>query len=127
MTWKRKKVKFFSNTKRKNYSIARKLRKEGRSVSEFEVMLNSLTLEEVIGLKLELAAKAAGGVLYGIPIWKSLPLIVKESVLISAVSLCKTRAEAASFLGMEASQLGALLKQYQIDEYFEEKDFTEDP
>jgi len=53
-------------------------------------------------------------------------MIIKESVLISAVSLCKTRAEAASFLGLEASNLGALLKQYQIDDYFEEKDLTED-
>ena len=122
MTWKKKKVKYFSNNKRKNYSITRKLRKEGRSVPEFEAMLNGLSLEEVIGVKLELAAKAAGGTLYGIPIWKSLPMIIKESVLISAVSLCKTRAEAASFLGMDPSQFGALLKQYQIDEYFEEKD-----
>jgi len=95
-------------------------------VPEFEAMLNGLSLEEVIGVKLELAAKAAGGTLYGIPIWKSLPMIIKESVLISAVSLCKTRAEAASFLGLEASNLGTLLKQYQIDDYFEEKDLTED-
>ena len=91
---------------------------------EFEAMLNGLSLEEVIGVKLELAAKAAGGALYGIPIWKSLPMIIKESVLISAVSLCKTRAEAANFLGLAPSNLGALLKQYNIDDYFEEKDLT---
>ena len=35
-------------------------------------MLNNLSLEEIIGLKLELAAKAAGGYLYGIPIFSSI-------------------------------------------------------
>ena len=34
--------------------------------------INNLTLEEIIGLKLELAAKSAGGYLYGIPIFSAI-------------------------------------------------------
>ena len=54
----------------RNHSISNQLRKQGKSNDEFEVMLNKLSLEEVIGLKLELANRAAGGYLYGLPIWQ---------------------------------------------------------
>ena len=40
-----------------NHSLSRELRKNGKTTEEFEVMLNSLSLEEVIGLKLELATR----------------------------------------------------------------------
>ena len=40
------------------YSIANKLKTEGKVDEKFEVMLSSLTLEEIIGLRLELAAKS---------------------------------------------------------------------
>jgi hypothetical protein len=55
MAWERK---LTGNRRRKptrNYSIVRKLRKKGQITEEFEVMLNSLPLEDVIALKLELA------------------------------------------------------------------------
>ena len=35
-----------------NYSISKKLKKERKSTEEFEVMLNNLSLEEIIALKL---------------------------------------------------------------------------
>ena len=53
----------FKNMKKRNagknryYSISKKLRREGKSSEEFEILFNSLSLEEVIGLKLELASK----------------------------------------------------------------------
>ena len=44
--------------KNKYYSVSKKLQRESKSTDEFEVMLNNLSLEEVIALKLELAAKS---------------------------------------------------------------------
>ena len=41
-------------SKVKSYSISSLLKQQNRSSDEFEVMMNSLTLEEVIALKLEL-------------------------------------------------------------------------
>jgi hypothetical protein len=38
------------------YSLRKKLHREKKTTDDFEAMLHSLTLEEVIGLKLELAA-----------------------------------------------------------------------
>ncbi len=67
ISWKRKKN---YNGKNKNYSISNKLKKERRSNDEFEIMLSSLTLEEVIALKLELSTKPVSNRLYGIPLWR---------------------------------------------------------
>ena len=48
--WKKKKK---LSGKNRYYSLKKKLRRENKITDEFEVMLNSLSLEEVIGLKLE--------------------------------------------------------------------------
>ena len=75
----------------KNHSVSNKLRKENKVTDEFEVMLNNLSLEELIALKLELAAKAAGGMLYGLPIWYSMQHIIKDAVLKYAYSATRRK------------------------------------
>ena len=72
MTWNKKDIR----GKNHRYSLTKKLREENKSNEEFEVMLNNLSLEELIGLKLELASKVFGGKSYGLPIWKSMKEIV---------------------------------------------------
>ena len=118
MAWKKSKR---TQGKNKYHSLSKKLRKEQKSTDEFEVMLNNLSLEEVVGLKLELAAKSAGGMLYGIPIWFSMQSIVKDAVLKYAYSATTTKMEAARFLGINKARLNKLLKQYRTESYFEEK------
>tara|TARA_R110002073_G_scaffold186913_1_gene345562 strand:- start:1127 stop:1501 length:375 start_codon:yes stop_codon:yes gene_type:complete len=108
--------------KNRQSSLSKKLQKQSKSTDEFEVMLNNLSLEEVIGLKLELAAKAAGGMLYGLPIWYSLKNITNDAVLKYAYSATSTKMEAARFLGLDKNRFNQLVKKYQIESYFEEKD-----
>tara|TARA_R100000008_G_scaffold41495_1_gene23909 strand:+ start:82 stop:453 length:372 start_codon:yes stop_codon:yes gene_type:complete len=115
LSWKRKKRKYGANA---FYSISKKLRSEQKTTTEFEVMLNSLSLEEVIGLKLELAAKAAGGKLYGIPLWHSLTDISKDAVFKYALSACQTKKEAAAFLGIDMQTFHKLQKKFETEEYF---------
>ena len=100
------------------YSIANKLRSENKTDDKFEVMLSALTLEEIIALRLELAAKAVNYKLYGSNIWQNLPNIVQESVLKYAYSAARTKGEIASFLGINKSSLKKLLKKYDITNYF---------
>jgi hypothetical protein len=119
MVWKKKKR---TQGKNRYYSLAKKLTKEKKITTDFEDMLNNLSLEEVIGLKLELAAKAAGGMLFGIPIWYSMQDITKDAVLKYACSATRTKMEAARFLGLDKKRLNELVKNYQIESYFEEKD-----
>ena len=104
----------------KNYSISKKLRNDGKISIEFEVMINNLSLEEVIALKLELATKPAGSKLYGFKIWNSLSDIIRDATLKYALSATKTKAESMRFLGLSLSSYKKFLKKYQIDDYFED-------
>ena len=118
MVWKRKNR---TKGKNKNHSLGKKLKQEDKITEEFEVMLNNLTLEEVIGLKLELAAKAAGGMLYGMSLWAAMPNITKDAILKYALSATTSKMEAARFLGVNKARFNKLLKQYKTESYFEEK------
>ena len=82
------------------YSLRKKLKREKRITDDFEVMLHTLTLEEVIGLKLELAASHINNKLYNFPVYRSLRYIVKEACLHFALSSTRTFNDAASFLGI---------------------------
>lgn len=118
MAWTKKKR---TQGKNKYYSLSKKLKRENKISENFEIMFNNLSLEEVIGLKLELAAKSAGGMLYGIPIWFSLQDIVKDAVLKYAYSATTTKMEASRFLGIDKRRFNELVKKYDTDSYFEEK------
>jgi len=119
MSWKKKRK---IHGKNQYYSLSKKLRKESKSNDKFETMLNNLSLEEVIALKLELAAKSAGGYLYGMPIWRSLKYVVENSVLIFALSSTRTKNEAARFLGLKKREYNNINKIYNVESYFEERD-----
>ena len=122
MSWKPKKR---IAGKNRYYSVARKLRREGKSTIEFEVMLNSLGLEDLIALKLELASKVAGSKLYGFKLWNSIPDIVRDAMLKSAMSATRTKNEAQKFLGLDALNYKRMLKKYQTESFFEENELTE--
>ena len=59
-----------SKKTRKSYSVIRKLRNEGKLPEEAEIFVSSISLEDLIALKLEIASKPVNGKLYGIPIGK---------------------------------------------------------
>ena len=100
------------------YSISNKLKSENKIDERFEIMLSSLTLEEIIGLRLELAAKSVNYKLYGLNIWHKVPDMVKDGVLKYVYSAARTKGEMASFLGIDKSMLKKLLKKYEITSYF---------
>ncbi len=112
--WKFKRKKY-SKPGQDYYSISNKLKSEAKITTDFEIMLSSLTLEEIIALRLELAANAVNGKLYGLNLWKELPTIVKDAVLKYAHSACRTKNEAALFLGKENMNLIKSLKKFNID------------
>ncbi len=107
--------------KNRYYSISNKLRKEGKSSEEFEILFNNLSLEEVIALKLEASSRfGLKGKLYGLPIWYSLKNIVQDAVLKYALSATRSKREAARFLGIQENNFNVLLKKYNTESYFEE-------
>lgn len=113
--WKRRKN---YNGKNKNYSIINKLRKERKSNEEFEIMLNNLSLEETIALKLELSSRYFSKRMYSIPLWSNLLNVVQDAVLKYALSATRTQAEAMRMLGLRESDLHVLKKKFSPDDYF---------
>ncbi len=119
MSWKKKKR---LSGKNAHYSVSKKLRKNNLSSEEFELMLNSLSLEDVIALKLELSTKPFGGKCFGIPIWHSMREIVQDAVLKVALSATRSKREGARFLGLLPNDFRHLLKKYNTESFFEESD-----
>jgi len=97
------------------YSLRKKLRREKKTSDDFEAMVHNLSLEELIGLKLELAASHINNKLYNFPVYKSLRYIVKEACLHFALSSTRTFGDAASFLGMRESELHKEVNKFKID------------
>ena len=119
MSFQKTKRKFGNN---KNYSVINKLYREDKITDKFLVTLNQLSLEEVIAVKLEMAAKSSGGDIFGIPLWYSLIDITRDALLKFALSAARTQAEAATFLGIKVSYFKKYLQRYKVKTYFEEKD-----
>ena len=119
MTFQKKKRVYGKN---KNYSVINKLLKEEKINERFILVLNQLSLEEVIAVKLEVAAKASGGNIFGMPIWHSLRDICRDASLKFALSATRTKAEAATFLGISIYTFKDYLKRYDIKSYFQEND-----
>jgi len=93
-------------------SIAAQLRHEHRSSDEFEIMLQNLTLEEMISLKLELSARSTSRKLFGFNLWKSIPDITRCAVLSYVNKAAKTKREAAPFLGISMYEYYLYINRY---------------
>ena len=112
MTWKKQKRVYKGKTE--NYSLLRKIRKEKKTTDELEILLNSLSLEEIIGLKLELSTKPVSNRLYGFPLWFNLTDIVRDAIFKYAYSATRTQAEAMRFLGLRPDKFQKLKKRYYL-------------
>ena len=110
--WSKKNKEF----KGKNYyySLKNQLQADNKIDNDFELILNNLTLEEIIGLKLELSSSYINNRLYNIPIYNSLIYIVKEACLKYALSACRTKGDAARMLGLSESNFQTELKKFNI-------------
>lgn len=117
--WKRK---FRPYAKRKHYSVVGKLEREGRLDERLQIGINNLTLEELLAVKLELAAKASGGKIYGLPVWFSITDIVRDAVLKFAISATRTKVEAARFLGLSIETFNDYMKTFATKNFFDQED-----
>lgn len=82
------------------YSIINKLKDQNKLNDSILVYINSLSLEDIIAVKLELSTKLLNNRLYGFDIWNKMNSITKEAVLKFALSATKTKMDAARFLGL---------------------------
>ena len=113
MSWKKKLREY--KGRNNEYSLRKKLKKEKKITDDFEIMLSTLTLEEIIGLRLELASLYINNKLYNFPIYKSIKYIIKESLLIFALSATRTTKDAANLLGIREREIYVEIKKFNIN------------
>ena len=94
------------------------MKKERRLNDQFLNVLSSLSLEEIIAIKLELAVKLTKHKLYNFPLWKSLPVICRDAALRYVLSACQSKRDAARMLGIDIRELNNLLKRYKTERLF---------
>ena len=112
MIWK-KKLREYKGTNY-YYSLRKKLKREKKIDDHFEVLLNGLTMEELIGLKLEVASSHVNNRLYGFPILSAMRSMCEEACIRYAASACKTTVEAALFLGIDRAKYLSKIKKFNI-------------
>ena len=99
----------------RNKSLSNTLRKEGKSSEAFEIMLSALTLEEVIGLKLECSMKLTNGKLYGFNLWSKIVDIANEALYNAVISVTDTNAEIRRILGVNPSSWVDIKRKFGTD------------
>lgn len=100
----------------KYISISHKLKVEKGINKEFEILLNSLSIEEILSLKLELMCKLLNGK-FCFPLYHILDSVVKESVLNFAESSKKTQKEICLMLGIKLDTFKKMRKKYNTSQY----------
>jgi len=103
----------------KSKSIIKILKQENKINNQLLVCINSISLEDLIALKLELSSNHINNRLYGFDIWRALPNIVKEATLKFAISTTKSKKDASRFLGLTYLEFLNICKKYQINKFFD--------
>ena len=121
MSWKNKRNKK-PYTKYSNNSIINKLKSEKKISDSTLNNINNISLEDLIAVKLELSTRYLYGKFYGIPIWRLTRHAVTDALLKTALSIARTKKEAARFLGVDYMEFNRYIKKYNTISFFEEKE-----
>ena len=106
------------SSKKSNYSFISLLRQRRRINENFLNTLSTLSLEEVIALKLELSIQGINNKLYNFPLWSAMPNISRDALLRYAMSACQTKKDMARFLGIPINKLNDILRKYNTERLF---------
>lgn len=102
----------------KNKSVILALKAKNLLDDSLLVCINSLTLEDLIAIKLELSANHINNRPYGFDIWRKSGYIIKEALLKFALSTTNSKKDAARFLGLTYSEFKKAIKQYKVTKFF---------
>jgi hypothetical protein len=83
-----------------NNSLITFMKNENIIDDKFLSMIEMLSIEDLIAIKLESSSRLIGGRLYGIPLIASLTDIIKEAIFKFAISSTSSNREAILFLGV---------------------------
>jgi hypothetical protein len=90
------------------------LTQKGILSNELLVLISSLTLEDLIAIKIELSSLHLKNRLFGLDIWKKIDYITKEALMRVAISCTKSNSEAARFLGITLNDYRLNLQKFNM-------------
>ena len=82
--------------------------------------IDSMSLEDLIAVKLELSARYINNKLYAFNLLSNTNRLVKEAIIKFAISATDSKMDAARFLGIDYEGLHRLVREYNLQEYFNE-------
>jgi|TARA_R110000796_G_scaffold65503_2_gene151294 transcriptional regulator with GAF, ATPase, and Fis domain len=82
--------------------------------------IDSISLEDLIAVKLELSAKHINNKLYAFNLLSNTNRLVKEAIIKFAISATNSKMDAARFLGTDYETLHSLVREYNLQEFFDE-------
>jgi CRP-like cAMP-binding protein len=100
-------------------STINKLKEHNKINDSMLVCINSLKLEDLIAIKLELSSKNINNRLYGFDLWRRTSYIVRDGLLKYSLSVAKSKKDAARFLGITYAEYMKHLKDFKTRDYFE--------
>tara|TARA_R110001583_G_scaffold81124_2_gene216851 strand:+ start:1760 stop:2107 length:348 start_codon:yes stop_codon:yes gene_type:complete len=106
----------------RNYSFISILKRKRKINDDFLNLLSSLSLEEIIAIKLETSAKLTKHKLYNFPLWKAMPSICKDALLRFVLSACESKRDGARMLGIDIREFNKLIKRYDTEKLFDNED-----
>jgi hypothetical protein len=107
-------------SKYKHKSIINKLLNNNIINESNLTFIDSMSLEELIAVKLELSARHINNKLYAFNLLSNTNKLVKEAIIIFAISATSTKRDAAKFLGIDYEGLKRLVNEYDLKDYFDE-------
>ena len=80
--------------------------------------IDSMTLEDLIAVKLELSARYINNKLYAFNLLSNTNRLVKEAIIKFAISSTQSKTDAARFLGIDYETLSVLIREYKLKDYY---------
>lgn len=110
-------------SKTKYKSIVSKLKDNNLVSDDLLVLVNNMSLEDIIALKLELSSRIVKNRFYGFDVWRNSKFIVQEAILKFAISATESKKDAARFLGLDYQSFTRLVKKFKIQHFFDREGF----
>ena len=110
-------------SKTKHKIIINKLKDNNLVSDDLLVLVNNMSLEDIIALKLELSSRIVKNRFYGFDVWRNSKFIVQEAILKFAISATESKKDAARFLGLNYHTFLKLTKKYEIQKFFDKSSF----
>ena len=96
----------------KNYSKISELKSLNKIDDQFVFYIETLTLEDLISIKLETVMRNLNFKFFNFPLWKTTHKIVAEAMINSVITVAKNNSEAARILGLDLKQYRNYLSEF---------------